>query len=371
MLSRLLLLIALAPITFLLPIAASAQVRESAPGIWSRADGRVRFAAARISLPERAGTAVLIRTVEASHHGAGLDNAAQYESADRQLIATAYIYAPNLAHAGLSAYATDQFIRANADLAPRRLGSRLTTAGGQQDAAIRIDYAGYRGNRASSAAFLKVGQWVVKLRVTGPEERRTEVDQAMTALLDGLRFEGSQRARPPEPLDPGECGAARGRRATLLPSTPADALEDAVIGTVESDTQARERDGAGILTPRFGRAWCLSSRAGGGHFPILRSQMPAEGERKRSVLVVLLTDSGRLLEVVETARRDRFVLFLHEIGRSELYGAYDAIPSDEQISEILAGGNASGPVRAIVERTAEGNANIQVNTPAPALVPTT
>jgi hypothetical protein len=101
--------------------------------------------------------------------------------------------------------------------------------------------------------------------------------------------------------------------------------------------------------------------------PILRSQMPQDGDRKRSVLVVPLSDAGRVLEVVETRRNGRFVVFVHEIGRSELWGGYDAVPNDEQILEILAGGRARGPVRAVIARDAAGD--VIVTVPRPAVAP--
>jgi hypothetical protein len=347
--------------------AAGRELRDAAPGLWTRADGRLRFVAGRISVPDRAAALTLTRATGSANYPAGLDNAALYESADGQVRATVYIYAPNLAHAGLGAYATDTFMRAHPRLSPRRLGSRLTGAGGQDGAAIRIDYANYLGDHASIAAFLKVDRWIVKLRVTGPEARRAEVEAAMTAFLDGIRLENGQRARPPEPLDPRACPAAASRAAALLPSTTEDTAEEGMIGTVEHDGQARESDGAGLLTPRFGTAWCLSRMASSGEvrLPILRSLMPGDGRRQRSVLVVLLSDSGRMLEVVDTRRRGRFVVFIHRIGRSELRGAYDGIPTDDQILEILTGNDRPrSPVRAIVERVANGNATVTINRPA-------
>lgn len=346
---------------------ASSQSPDAHAAIWTRTDGRVLFVAGSISLPETAGPALFARTSEGPNYGPGLDNAAQYQSADRQIHATVYVYAPNLAHAGLSAYATDTFIRSHPDLAPRPLGTRLVSAGGQEGAAIRIDYANYRGSDASLAAFLKTGRWILKLRVTGPDARRAEVEQTMTALLDGLRFEGAEQARPLEPIDPRPCEARGDRRANLLPSETADAFEEAVIGLVENEEHARERDGEDLLTPRFGSAWCLSRMAqlGDSRLPILRSQMPQEAERDRTVLVVPISDSGRVLEVVDTGRRERFVVFYHQIGRTELRGAYDAVPSDDQIIEIISGrGQSVSPVRATIERSADGNSSITIHEPS-------
>lgn len=351
------------------------EARDAPTGIWTRADGRIRFTAGRISFPENPGGLAPTQFSETSSHGRGLDNSILFRSSDQELLATVYVYAPRLPHAGLSAYATDTFMRALPSLSPRRTGMRVTAAGGQENAAIRIDYANYRGNLASTAAFLKVDRWIVKLRVSGPESRRADVERTMTALLDGLRFEGTVRARPPEMLDPDACPETSIPRATLHASTEADTGSEAITGTglVESDEHARERDGAALLTPRFGDRWCLSTQARFGEvsYPILRSLMPVDGERMRSVAVVPLSDAGRAMEVVEMPRRHRFVVFYHEIGKTELLGAFDSMPTDEQIANLISGADRAGArVRAVVEQAADGNSTVTiirpVSTPAPA-----
>ncbi|MBX3561863.1 MAG: hypothetical protein KF780_08620 [Sphingomonas sp.] len=359
--------LSLALAAFLISVPAGAQVRDAASGTVTRAQGRVHFTAASISAPDRIGGLRFDRATEGQDYASGLDSAVRYQSADRQVFATLYVYTPNLAHAGLTAFTTDYFIHYIAESAPRVIGQTVVSAGGQADSAIRIDYANFRGSLASSAAFLKVGQWIVKLRVSGPEARRAEVDRAMNALLDGLRFAG--QARPPEPLVPQACGeASPAPRASLLASDALIATEEAIIGVAENDDDARESDGPALLTPRFGPAWCLSSlvRAGDMRFPVLRSLMPADGARKRSVLIVPISDSGRLLEVVQTNQAGRFVLFDHRIGRTLLLGAFDGVPTDAQIGDILAGGDqGSQRIRAVIDRVVGGDANINVHEAVP------
>jgi hypothetical protein len=350
-------------LALLIPTPAFAQAREAAPGIWTRADGRATFAAGKISLPERLTTLTLSQISESSNHGQGIDSAVRLESPDKEVFATVYVYSPNLAHAGLSAFATEDALKSVGGASLRHLGTQLVPAGGREAAAIRTDFANYRGDLASSAAFMNAGRWIVKVRVSGPQTRRVEVEQAMTALLAGMRFEGPVQPRRPEQLQVGPCGTAAVPVAATRPSLEEDDLEEAIIGTVESDEQARDRDGSDILTPRFGPRWCLSevARIGNRTIPILRSQMTAEGRRMRSVMVAIINDAGLVLEAVDTRRKGRFVLFLHDIGQSELLGAWDGPPSNAQIVEVLSGRDRDGGrVRALISRRGDRETKIEL-----------
>ena len=355
--------------------AALAQAPEAAPGLWTQSNGRITFAAARISLPLAAGPVQFRRTAEFSHQGEGLDNALQYWSPDQQVFATVYVYYPGLAHAGLSAFATDAAIRSQSGRDLRALGTRLVAAGGREGMAIRADYAGYRDGMASSAAFIKAGHWIVKLRVSGPEARRAEVETAMAALLDGMRFEGEVVPRPPAPLEVADCPAPSNVRAERRRGNDRDALPELLVGTLDgAGNEARhEPDGRiEVLPPRFGSHWCLSTRAriGDSVVPILRAdprRPAATAIDGRSVVAAILSDAGTMIEVVEALTPRRFVMLYHQIGAVSLLGAYDAPPSDEQIADILSGADREGQrIRANVRLRANGNTEMEVPPPEPA-----
>jgi len=353
--------------------AAFAQVPEAAPGLWTRADGRISFATARISLPLRAGAVEFQRTAEFSHRGEGLDSGLQYWSDDRQVFATVYVYYPGLAHAGLTAFATDNAIQVQSGRNLRTLSSRLVAAGGRDGMAIRTDYAGFRDGMASSAAFIKAGHWIVKLRVSGPEARRAEVEAAMAALLDGLRFEGTIVPRAPAPLEVADCPAPAAARAGRLPASNDDALGEVLIGTFDAaGDEARRDDGRiEVLPARFGPHWCLSTRAriGDSVVPILRADPGHPGEAAldgRSVVAAILSDSGTVIEVVQAPTPGRFVMLYHQIGAVSLLGAYDAPPSDEQIADIVSGADREGQrIRANVRLRADGNSEMELPPPDP------
>jgi hypothetical protein len=375
MIKRLFLLL----LALLTPAAGFAQPAPAPSELWQRADERITFTHAQISFPVRAGATTLQRAVELSRQGAGLDNGLQYLSSDERVFATVYIYYPGLPHAGVSAWATDNAIRVQSGDELRLLGSRVVAAGGRPSAAIRADYSGFRDERlASSAAFVKSGRWIVKLRVSGPEARRADVERTMTALLEGMRFHGEDQPRRAEPIEVGDCADGNGQAAPLATGDADDALEEAVIGVLDGAGDNGREEGArhAAATPELGRQWCLSSRLriGDSVIPVLRSQAGSPGDHDRSVVLAIISDSGMLLEVVETRRRNRFVVLHHEIGRTRLLGAFAAVPSDEQIAEVLSGASPeAATARATIIHKVDGNTevNLHVMPEAAPAAPTT
>lgn len=353
------------------PAATLAQLPQPPAELWTRLDGRIVFAPARISFPLRPGAAAFERSAELSRQGEGIDNALQYASGDRQIFATVYVYYPGLPHAGISAYATDNAIRVQSGANLRVLDVRPVGAGGRDGMAIRADYSGFRDNRlATSAAFIKAGRWILKLRVSGPESRRAEVERTMTELLDGMRFEGTIAPRTPEPLEVADCRERPAQAATLLPSNAADAMEEAVLGVLDgAGTEGRERAATHRAgTPVIGSRWCLSSRArvGNSNLPILRAEAAPSNGQNHSVLIASITDSGTMIEVVRARRRNGFVMLHHRIGQTMLLGAYASVPTDQQIVDIVSGANrAGGQARATLLHKVDGNTDITLHVERP------
>lgn len=351
------------------PATAIAQAQAPSPpsNTWARADDRITFTAAGVSFPERAGVTELRQTSEASRQGQGVDNVLQFESPDRQIFATVYVYYPGLPHAGLTAFMTDRAIHLQSRNL-RELGLRVTGAGGHQNVAIRGDYAGFRDGLSSSAAFIKLGRWIVKLRVSGPDSRQREVDSAMTALLDGIRFEGRLQPRAATPFQVSECENAAPTAARTLATEAAHVMEDSIIAVMDAaGDEARDPEGNRLdpLPARLGTRWCRSAQLniGDSSYAVLRT-LPADhggGVGGRSVLVVPISDSGMTLELVETHTPGRFTLFLHEIGRTTVFGSYDGTLSDEQVAGVLSGSDPDARrIRASVDHLPNGNSSINL-----------
>jgi hypothetical protein len=329
------------------------------------------FTAAAISFPRRAGAVSLNRSIAFGQNNSGLDNGLLYASDDGAMMATVYIYLPGLPHDGLTAVATEHFMRIQSGAGFRLLGSRVTTAGGREGVALRADYAGFRNtSEASSSAFVNAGRWMIKLRISGPESRRADVERTMTALLADVRFEGANVPRAAEEIELVDCPpAAAGPTATLNAPTAADAMEDAIMAAAAGLPGAGREDRAEHRTyaSRVARRWCISSHRQVGRYslPILRAfpSAPTEDSR-RSVAVAVLNDSSGMLEVVERRfrNRSRFALLHHSTGQTRLLGSYDGLPSDAQISAVLDETDpAGGRARATVVYRANGDSSVTVH----------
>lgn len=244
---------------------------------------------------------------------------------------------------------------------------RIVAAGGVEGVAIRRDYGGYRGDMASSAAFVKAARWLVKLRVSGPAARQAEVAAAMDALLAGIRFGALSRPRAAAPIRVRDCPpGSGGETATLLPDPPGGEIAaHGFLATFDGGgIMATEDGGPSPLPSRVPDELCLSGRVpiGNGQAPILRSDPgPPLSVDGRTRLIVLMSDSGDYLEVVHAENLGRHLLLSHRIGETILLGGFDNVPSDDQIADILAGRSPEAArLRVPVGFTADGRTNIHL-----------
>lgn len=341
---------------------------QSTPEYWQVSRGQARFVAENITFPDRAGSLNLTRASEFSRPGTGLDSGLQYVSRDREVFATVYIYYPGLAHAGLTSFATNRAIFTQSPDA-QATGTNVVGAGGQDNVAIRIDYSGYRGNLASSAAFLRVGRWLIKIRVSGPQSRQSQVDAAMTALLDRMRFDGDRRPRAATPLTVSACGAAQPSARALPDGEFARQVEHWLVANLDGggeEVRDEATDARSSLPSRIGANWCQTNRALPGNEPplvILRAAADAaDGIDGRSRMLVPINDAGRTFELVQW--RDRHILLHHDIGRTDLLGGYEGVPSDDQLVAILTGRDRDGGrIRASITRRSDGGTETEFRVP--------
>ena len=356
----------------LLGLAAPAAAQQ--PQIWADSGERLRHRDTAISLPRQAGPVAVTETGEFSHEGQGVNTHVQYKSADREVWATVYLYLPGIAHPGLAALATEHAMAANSDKPLVQHGRSVVAAGGKEGTAIRATFGGYLKDKRSSSAFVKAGRWLVKIRVSGPEARAREVDATMTALLDGIRFEGESQPAPAEIIDPSPCAPSR------ADATPAayDATEistDAVVlgGLDPAGVKPQGGGGEEPVLARVGRRWC-SGVAGTGKNRVLFlraiDEAGAPASLAESVLLILYSDAGGILEAVRLPEHGRHVLMNHSIVDSFVLGALNGAPSDAQIARYLSGEPDDAlRTRAKIRLAPNGDTRIEVPGPEPA--PTT
>lgn len=339
--------------------APPAPQTPKAKDYWTVSDQRVSFGPAQLSAPRRAGGVEYFETTEFSHKGEGLDTAIKYRSADQKIFATLYVYYPSFAHSGVQAIATDQAIRGIRSPGIRALGTGGASAAGMPGVAVTADYDHYLGENRTKAAFIKAGRWMLKLRVTGPEARSAEVGAVMAALLGGLRFEGKTKPLPAMPLAAGEC--ASGDRSDAGPAPGGGeaitiALADAAGDPAATAKGSGDRKG---FPSRIGRGWCRTLLQVGEQKTAVLQATGKSGSAPRSVLLVLYSDSGGVLEVVHVPKERRYLLLHHDIAEVKVLESFDSLPSLAQIGRLFSG-QAPTSIRARVRLKPDGPADVEL-----------
>lgn len=349
---------------FAAPSGAAAQAPAAADAaqpnaFWKVAAERVSFEPAQLSVPRRAGSAEYFETREFSRKGEGFDSALRYRSADQKVFATLYVYYPSFSHTGVQAIATDQAIRSPRSPEIRSLGTGTASAAGMPGVAVTADYENYLGDHHTKSAFLKAGRWMLKIRVTGPEERSAEVAAVMTALLDGLRFEGKIRPRPATPISAGECAPTNRPDAVIVADGGGDGASLAASDAAGEPAVKGPSGDEKALPARVGRNWCRTMlQVGDQKMAVL--QATGKGEPgDQSALLVLYSDGGGVLEVVRRPKTGKYLLLHHDIAEVKVLESYDRLPSLAQIGGLF---SETRPVsiRARVRHKLDGSASVEL-----------
>lgn len=322
-----------AALAFAAPVVAQAADEKEA---WTATGDALRADAAGIALPQTVAGLSLSKSGEVSNGGEGIDNYAQYLSEDGAIQATLYVYLPSYADASLAAYMTDRAIMERFGSRTRRTAYAPASVADEAQGAIRAVYDdAAEGALTTAAGFVHAGRWIVKLRITGPTERRTEVLAGLDGMLKGLRFD-----------QPGSIHATVPARFSACPS------DDAADARLTVQTAVAPTD---IALPREGREpLCVRGqvRTAQGSYEML--QQP--GVRNGAVIVPL-DDAGTLLAFDPATTGKGYQLSIHSVGQTDLYGVYDKVPSPAQIAKILDG---KDPQTAQAQKTADYAASGEV-----------
>jgi hypothetical protein len=308
---------------------------------WTPTATAIRANAAGITLPQTVAGLSLTKSGEVSNGGRAVDNYAQYLSQDGAGQATLYVYMPTYADASLAAYMTDKAIMARFGDKTRRTAYASAPAAGQADHAIRAVYDDAAdGALTTAAGFVHAGRWIVKIRVTGPTERRAEVLAGLDGMLSGLAFDDASALHATMPARLAACPAADAGDARLGAASDADAVPHDVRIPRDGRDQLCVR---GTVTTAQGR-YDMLQQAG----------------RSDGAIIVPVDDSGTLLAFDPAADAQGYKLSIHMVGQTDLYGVYDKVPSPRQIAAILDGKDPqTAQAQAIAAYAANGDVTMQ------------
>jgi len=342
-----------------------ASVAPATAQAWTASGDRLNFDLAHLSVPFSPGVTRYYETREFSHEGSGLDTAAEFKSPDEAVFATVYAYLPTLAHPGLAAIATDWSIVSTSGSPVARGLDAVRPAAGRPQAALEMRYLHYRGNLASRAAFLRVDRWLVKVRVSGPENREGDVDATMAAILDGMRIPAKASVPAAASVAAEPCPPRTRPDAKLLADSSVITLGDAFLMAIDATESFPGKRKADRMPARFGGSWCRADLAiASQRFPVLTAtDLPSNGTGgdDRTAMVILYNDAGGTIEIVRGERG--YVLLNHGIGEVTLLGAFDRLPSETQLARLLSGEDEGDKVRARLVLKPNGDSQLLVPPP--------
>jgi len=320
------------------PFAAQA---DDAMEAWTPTESHIRATAAGISLPHTIDTLSLTKSGEASNGGRGVDNYAQFLSQDGAVQATLYVYLPTYADASLAAYMTDKAVMERFGPKTRRTAYGSVPVAGQAQGAIRAVYDDAAdGALTTAAAFVHAGRWIVKVRVTGPTDRRAEVLAGLDGMLAQMTLDDPASLHATAPARFDACPVVANKNARLTRATEA--------------SEAVPQD---VRMPREGKdALCIRGTVttAQGNYDMLQQVGRTDG-----AIIVPVDDSGTVLAFDPAASGAGYRLSIHMVGQTDLYGTYDRVPSPRQVAAILDGKDPhTAKARATAAYTATGDVTL-------------
>ncbi|AUW59101.1 hypothetical protein C1T17_14370 [Sphingobium sp. SCG-1] len=297
-------------------LAAPAVAQAEETDNWTTAADTVHARAAGISLPQQAGSLTIVKTGEVSDQGPGTDSYAQYISEDNVVQATVFIYKPGFADTAIAALGTERALIERFGPATQRISQNVTAAGGRDGVALRTIYSGAaEGQLVLAAAFIRSGDFIVKLRVTATSDRLADVEAGLDGILKAMRFDTPDDLRAANLVKVADCASAAQSRPTLTtPSFPRDG----------ADALCRR----GVVT------------VGDASFDMLQ---PA-GRDAASALLVPTDDAGGLLRFDRIADGSGYRLTRYGAEAGGAPVQYKALPDAQQIAAII-GGKGANPAK--------------------------
>jgi hypothetical protein len=331
---------------------------------WQVSADRAAVAGSGLSFPTKAGVLSLTETGEASLKGEGVDAIAQLKSPDEAVFGTLFVFLPAYGDAALTAWELDKVIHQHLGPDARLATSAVVPAGGTAAGAIRRIYVNAGGGKlASGAAVLKAGRWIAVVRVSGPMERRAEVEAALDALVAGLSLSGGAKVDPVAELQVSDCPAIAAKNAKHTQLRIAGAgldnpiarmlIDSTLAGGLPEKGKEKEPPFPPSIADNGRRPVCIRERVVVDDNPI--DLMQAAGDTANPAAVIgVVNDAGRTIEMRRGEMGKLYMLRVHDVARTRNYGAYDRPLTAAQIAGLLHGDAKVGTVSSETSYKADG-----------------
>lgn len=340
--------------------AGATDAPAPAPAWTDEAPGLPTVRRAGIAVAREAGSLKLKEVRDYSTEG--LDDVAQYASADEAISGTIFIYFPSLADTGLTFLATDATIRSRFGPTTRIAEDKLVAVGGVAGAGRKIVYAGASdGLRSTTATFVRAGGWIVVLRVSGPASRAAEIAADIDALAAGMTFGMNNNPVPAHVIATSDCAAGGDKDAPLNKPEGGEImglLLVAASGTLRDEKRRAVPDELGRVPDQL----CLARSGTQGETIVLTYRTVGKPTGIYAPkLFQLIGDAGSIIEATATLKRPaRSLVMRHQIGRLQAFGLFEGTPSLAQIDRISRH-DPSFPVVGEASFKPEGGSELQLD----------
>lgn len=318
-----------------------------------------------ITLPTDFGIVQYDSSQEAKSATDGMDNILQYTHENTGIYTSIYIYRPALADAEMNAVLTRAAINSRFKLRENGQKVQLNSLGGIENGAITMIYPSTDSNFATAAAFAKVGEWIVKYRVTGPQSESDEVAKILETIVTGTKVAEPAKIANLSLNAPGQCTVGLKGKAQLSKEGRRDKALDGIGGTLGNLLiAAAQVDKSGLnLAPiktTFSQ-WCIagSYTIDQSTFYIYRSE-----DKEGSQIIAPFGDTGKAFVTLPDAEKQELRRFaVYEIGKITLFGALKGDLSAKQYKEILTGKSnlLKNSQKTTVKFEADGSNAIQIS----------
>jgi hypothetical protein len=325
-----------------LPGVASAQSVA-----WTIGDKAITHASSGLSAQRKIGPFAYKGVTTFSKPQEGLDTAAQWETADGKSAITLYAYLPTLGDEGLAFIATDRVIRSRFGTATKLANDMLVSVGGVPAGARVVDYdgavgtGGFSGPLWTAFSVLRAGDWLIKIRVSGPVAQKSVLKSALTQLLGALKFSPANLPQTIHKIAVSPCTTEgqfpAAKRVTL---SPEEIVKDVQLIS-GLDFGATDKAGKRAYIKRMPDAFCYDESAtppGQSYAVLYPLKGRVRGTITETAMIIIFGDSGTLLEVSQTDRsQPRYVMILHSVGEANFMSYVDGPLNSAQIASIVSG----------------------------------
>ena len=351
---------------------------NAAAPFWAFRDDRLTHVPTGVSFPGVIADETFTKIGIASHHGTGLDDVLEWQTPGRESYISVFVFRPSLADAGLSAAMTDAVIHSEYGPKTQAYDDRVVPVGGSPSVARRIFYQNsvIDGRPMwTGAAVMKVGAWLIVVRISGPANKRPTLEATMSELLADLRFSPNTPPHPFHAIEFNDCPSPGDHPDARLVSVDSSqvAAVVALLAAVDSGVvdQTGGQNKRSDLTrvpdhlcrttinteqsPRI-ELWPPDGNAGG--FSITKIAG-----------LVLLDDAGGMVEVVRAGNAKRpFFVVNHAIGEGNVVAAVDIPLSRSQYRSLIDGRStllSPSPAHYRVDASGQVTADMPSDRPRP------